>query len=106
MGTSIRVVGATPLDGFRLALEFSDEMRGVADLSSILPSRGVQDDCTFQGAFVSDGNNVSWPCGIVLSASKLYNLIQTAGCSQRTPIRSESEYTLNRRDLGKILMTR
>lgn len=100
MPDMVRILGATPVEGYRLALEFADEMRGIADLSDVF--QGQIDEEAFREIFVQE-HAVRWVCGTALSSSELYPRIQPAFPSSVKEGEIQ-EYAVNCRDLRKIVL--
>ncbi len=74
----LNVRNAEALNGYRLALDFSDGTSGIADLSEHItrkPFLGLQDDRVFRHAVVEHGA-VDWPDGDVgIATEALYALV-------------------------------
>ncbi len=72
----IHVIGVQHAGAFRLALEFDDDTRGVADLAELvrLPAFALlRDEATFRRAYVDDGT-VCWPVDLDVASERLYAL--------------------------------
>lgn len=70
-----KAVQASPLDGFRLWLQYEDGIEGIVDLSD-LAGRGVfevwSDRSIFEAATVSESGAIAWPGEIDLCPDALY----------------------------------
>ncbi|MBM6595023.1 DUF2442 domain-containing protein [Microvirga pudoricolor] len=75
--TLIKVVSVQPLDGYRLALEFSDGSKGEKDLTSlVLWDRAIlaelRDPAVFSSVFLQRGAP-TWPNGFDLAPWALHD---------------------------------
>lgn len=70
-----KAVQASPLDGFRLWLQYEDGIEGIVDLSD-LAGRGVfeawSDRSIFDAVTVSESGAIAWPGEIDLCPDALY----------------------------------
>jgi len=74
------IVAAQPLDGYRLALRFEDQVEGVVDVAKIVPFTGVFAPLLDRDQFLkvkvdSELGTVCWACGADLDPDVLYSLV-------------------------------
>jgi len=79
----IKVRKATPLGGYRLAIEFSDDTMGERDFSFITGETGpmlepLKDLTYFRRVFVEDGV-ITWPNGYDWDSIALHDEMKAAG---------------------------
>jgi hypothetical protein len=73
-----RVIRATPLDHFRIEVEFSDGLKGVVDLSERLFGSmfaPLRDPVFFDQLRVDEFGAICWPNGADLAPDALYKTI-------------------------------
>lgn len=73
-----RVIGAKPLDQFRIEVEFSDGLKGVVDLSERLFGpifAPLKDPVLFAQLRVDEFGAICWPNGADLAPDALYKTI-------------------------------
>ena len=87
------VIEAKALKGHRLALTFDDGVRGVIDVTEIVPFEGVfaplRSESEFARVFVNrELGSVSWPCGADLDTQVLYARVRVDETGTRAPVAS------------------
>ena len=89
-----RVVGVTPLPGYRLRVEFVDGVAGTVDLSGELGGEmfePLRDEAMFRQAAVDEYGVVTWPNGADLAPDALYLEITQQSAQSRKTVIAEPE---------------
>ena len=84
-----KILSCRPLDGYRLALSFSDGSAGVADLGALIARQGamvepLRDPAYFSRVFLEAGAP-TWPNGFDLAPWALHADMQAAGRLETEP---------------------
>ncbi len=101
----IKVRNAEALNGYRLALDFSDGTSGIADLSKHIkrkPFLGLQDDRVFRRVVVAHGA-AEWPEGDVgIATEALYALVHGLPRPETLDQVRDNELQVSLRELRRI----